>query len=496
METETRMIEAAPEAYSYPLLIKQLLHTPLIYAGDREIVYRDKRRFSYQEFFDRVKKLGSGLKALGVKPGDVVAFMDWDSYRYLEAYFAVPSIGAVLHCVNIRLSPETDRLDHEPRRRRLRFRPRFLVALGRSHKRANPLSEKMDIDEGRRNRFRLGKEIRHGVTKAVLADGSSDFEFPDFDEKFHGHHVLYQPAPRATPRAWSSATGKLVLHTLGMLAATGSLPPEPWVNSADVYMPITPMFHVHAWGMPYLATVLGLKQVYPGQYEPGMLLNLLVREKVTFSHCVPTILQMILSSPATKDIDFSGWKVIIGGSALTKGLARQAMDRGIQIFAGYGMSETCPVLTLAIMRPEEMKDDPEKQMDIRTATGRPVPLVDLKIVDSENRPLPADGQTAGEIVVRTPWLTQTYYNNPGKGAELWADGYLHTGDVAVMTPDGYVKITDRLKDVIKTGGEWVSSLEVENIISQHPSVAETAVVGVPDEKWGERPLAMVIPKEG
>jgi len=203
---------------------------------------------------------------------------------------------------------------------------------------------------------------------------------------------------------------------------------------------------------------------------------------------------MIVDNPATQDLDLSGWKVIIGGSALPNGLARAALERGIDVFTGYGMSETCPVLTLAQLTPEMLEREVEEQLEIRTKTGRPVPLVDLRVVDEEMRDVPHDGEATGEVVVRSPWLTQGYLKEPEKSEELWRGGYLHTEDIGNIDPEGYLQVTDRIKDVIKSGGEWVSSLEIEDIISQHEGVTETAVIGVADEKWGERPLAVIVPK--
>lgn len=493
MSGQTKLIEKTPEAYSYPLLVKQLLHTPIIYSPDQEIVYRDSKRFTYRDFYRRVSRLGSGLRAMGVKPGDMVAFLDWDSYRYLEAYFAIPGLGAILHCVNVRLSPEQILWTMKHAEDAVVFVHQDFVPLVEPIKDQIPSVKKWILmKEG-------DADVKTSMTfdaeyEDVLAKGTDDFEYPDFDENSQAT-LFYTTGTTGDPKGVYFSHRQLVLHTIGALAATGSVPPKPFANSMDVYMPITPMFHVHAWGIPFLATALGLKQVYPGRYEPEMLLKLLVKEKVTFSHCVPTILQMILGSPATKDINFKGWKVIIGGSALPRGLAKMALDRGIDIFTGYGMSETCPILSLSILKPHEVDAPEERQLDIRTSTGLPIPLVDFRVVDPDMNPLPRDGASAGEIVVRTPWLTQGYYKNPEKAAELWQGGYLHTGDVAYINPDGYVKITDRIKDVIKTGGEWVSSLELESLISQHSAVAEVAVVGVPDAKWGERPLAMVVPKK-
>jgi fatty-acyl-CoA synthase len=248
--------------------------------------------------------------------------------------------------------------------------------------------------------------------------------------------------------------------------------------------------------LPYVATSLGVKQVYPGRYVPDVLLALLLREKVTFSHCVPTILQMLLAASAARGSRLDGWKVIIGGAALPQPLARQALDLGADVFVGYGMSETCPVLTLSHLAPDMLAWPVERQVEIRTRTGRPIPLVQLRVVDLELKDVPHDGRTPGEIVVRAPWLTRGYLKDPASSERLWAGGWLHTGDIAVIDERGYVKITDRLKDVIKTGGEWVSSLDLEDLILGHPGVAEVAVIGVPDPRWTERPLAVVVTKPG
>jgi fatty-acyl-CoA synthase len=259
-------------------------------------------------------------------------------------------------------------------------------------------------------------------------------------------------------------------------------------------MPITPMFHVHAWGVPYIATMLGVKQVYPGRYVPDTLLELVEKEGVTFSHCVPTILHMLLKHPHAQRINLKGWKLIIGGAAMPRALCLEAINRGIDVFTGYGMSETCPILTISHLSPEMLELPAEEQAAIRCKTGRSVPLVDLKVVDGQLREQPRDNKSSGEIVVRAPWLTQGYLKDHKASERLWEGGYLHTGDVAVRDELGYVRITDRTKDVLKVAGEWVSSLELEDIIAHHPGVAEVAVIGQPDEKWGERPLALVVPK--
>jgi fatty-acyl-CoA synthase len=226
-----------------------------------------------------------------------------------------------------------------------------------------------------------------------------------------------------------------------------------------------------------------------------MLLRLILGEKVTFSHCVPTILQTIVTAPAVKGLDLSRWKVVIGGARLPKGLALAATKLGIKVYAGYGLSETCPVLTIANLKPFMETWDEEKQLDWAIKTGFVIPFVDLKVVSATGQEVARDARETGEIVVRTPWLTQGYYKEPERSEELWAGGWLHTGDVANVDEYGYIQIVDRLKDVIKSGGEWIVSLELENLLSLHEGVLEAAVIGIPDEKWGERPLAILVPRE-
>jgi fatty-acyl-CoA synthase len=263
-------------------------------------------------------------------------------------------------------------------------------------------------------------------------------------------------------------------------------------------MPITPMFHVHAWGFPFLATMLSAKQVYAGRYDPELVLKLLLKEGVTFSHCVPTILNMLVNSPAAQQFraQLSRWKVIIGGSALTKGLAKGALELGIQVYQGYGMSETAPIMSLTQLNDTERDLPIDEQIELRTRAGRIAPFIEMRLMDDDGNFVPHDGHALGEVVARGPWLTQGYYEDDERGAELWKGGWLHTGDVASITPDNWVLIADRTKDVIKTGGEWVSSLDMEDALSQIEGVAESAVVGLPDERWGERPHALIVQKSG
>lgn len=485
------LIDRTPAAYESPLLIKHLLRQPIRHFANQEIVYSDYKRQTYRDLGERVGRLASGLAKLGVKPGDTVAVMDWDSHRYLECFFAVPMLGAVLHTVNIRLSPEQIlyTINHAEDDVIL-VNAEFLPILERIHDRIEPVKKLVllnDAEQPPTTALDIADEY-----EALLAASDPDYAFPDFSEHTRAT-TFYTTGTTGLPKGVYFSHRQLVLHTLGVLSALARTGQGSF-RSDDVYLPITPMFHVHAWGVPYVATVLGVKQVYPGRYVPERLLALIARERVTFSHCVPAILQMLLTDPSVDQVDLSRWKVIIGGAALPRVLAKQARHRGIDIFAGYGLSETCPILTLAHLKPHMLDWDEERQLDIRCKTGLPVSWVELRVVDEAMNDLPHDGKSPGEVVVRAPWLTQGYLKDPESSEQLWRGGYLHTGDIGVIDEEGYLKITDRLKDAIKTGGEWLSSLALEDVILQHPAIAEAAVIGVPDPRWGERPLALVVPK--
>lgn len=489
-------ITVTPSAYQYPLLIKQLLHTSLRAARNQEIVYRDQVRYTYQQFGERIGRLANALVRQGVRRGTTVAVMDWDSHRYLECFFAVPMMGAVLQTVNIRLSPDQIlyTLNHAQADIILanaEFLP-ILQSFWPQIKTTQKIILLRDRDAPPADTAALPCA---GEYEDLLHAEAADYDFPDLDENTRAT-TFYTTGTTGQPKGVYFSHRQLVLHSLAVAAHLGSAPRHGRLHREDVYMPITPMFHVHAWGLPYIATMLGVKQVYPGRYAPETLAQYIRDENVTFSHCVPTILHMLLASDAAKQVDLSRWKVIIGGSAMPKALATQALERGIDVFTGYGMSETCPILTLSGVPSDIPLDDTDRQSDLRIKTGHPIPLVDLHTVDSDMVDRPQDGKSAGEIVVRAPWLTMCYLHQPVASESLWEGGHLHTGDIGVLDETGCLQVTDRLKDVIKTGGEWIYSLEFENIISQHPAVNEAAVIGVKDEKWGERPLALVVLKAG
>ncbi|PVY75774.1 fatty-acyl-CoA synthase [Tamilnaduibacter salinus] len=491
----TRLLPSADNAYQYPLLIKQLLLSGPRYNPDQKIVYADRSEYTYRDLVDRIHRLAHALTDAGVKPGDTVAVLDWDTPRYLECFFAIPMIGAILHTVNVRLAPEqiVYTMNHAED---------DLVIV---HDDFAPLIEKVSGDletvigyiqvTDSEQAVSTGLKNVKGEYEQLLSQSDNRFDFPDFDENSIAT-TFYTTGTTGNPKGVFFSHRQLVLHTMTAAATMGCSDEMPLLRSSSVYMPVTPMFHVHAWGVPYAATMMGIKQVYPGRYEPELLVDLLKTHKVTFSHCVPTIMQMMLATESIKTADLSNWHVLIGGSALTEGLCKAGAKLGIRMYTGYGMSETAPLLAATYLKPEDLELPLEQQTDKRIKTGIPVPMVDLRIIDGNGESLPHDGKAQGEVVARSPWLTQGYLKNPEKSEELWDGGWLHTGDVASIEPDNTLVIRDRIKDVIKTGGEWLSSLDLENLISQHPAVAAAAVVGVPDEKWGERPHAVVVLQQG
>lgn len=483
------------ECYEYPLIIKKLLTTALTYATDQEIVYRDRFRCSYQQLNERIHRLASGLGRLGIQAGDTVAVFDYDSNRYLESFFAIPMMGAVMQMVNWRLSAnQLEYTINHAEARLIIVNSDFLPLLAQIRERLTWVEKIVVIIENEQV-AESSLEICCDYEQ-LLADSADHYNFPDLDEHTKAT-TFYTTGTTGDPKGVHFSHRQLVLHTLSLALALGSYETIGRFRSDDVYMPLTPMFHVHAWGLPYVATMLATKQVYPGKYEPEMLLRLIVTEGVTASHCVPTILQMLVSSPAARQVDLSRWKVIIGGAKLSTGLAAAAQQLGIVVYTGYGMSETCPVISLSTPKTSMLGSlDDDALLNLVVKTGLPIPLVEFEVVDLDGQPLPHDGQTVGEIVFRAPWLTRDYFKSPAKTRDLWRDGWLHSGDVGHIDAAGYLQVTDRIKDVIKTGGEWISSLDLENCISRHPAVLEAAAIGVPDDKWGERPLLIVTLKPG
>jgi fatty-acyl-CoA synthase len=474
--------------YNYQLTIDKILEAGETVFPNREIVYSDKRRYTFKSFAESVKILANSLKKLGIKKGDKVAVVDWDTDVYMHAYYAVPMIGAVLHTVNIRYPPELV----------------IKTMLHAEDKWVIVREDMVGLVEDIKNFNNKIKFIMYNDDKEKIKTDENTYDFwdllqgePKYDADEEGIRedmmatLFYTSGTTGDPKGVWFTHRDIILHVMALSLISRAPPIE--LTTRDVLMILVPMFHVHSWGFPYSALLTGVKYVLPGAYNPTRELELLAKEGVTFSAMVPTILYMILSQPNIDNYreHLKRWKVAIGGERLNEGLARKAREYGITIYSGYGLSETCPVLTVAYYNSIVENLDPETKFLQQISAGLPIPFVKLKIVDEEGRELPRG--KIGEIVVRAPWTTREYYKDPEKTAKLWRGGWLHTGDLGYIDEYGYLHIVDRDKDAIKSGGEFIPSLLLETVISLHPSVGEVAVVGIKDPKWGERPVAFIVP---
>jgi fatty-acyl-CoA synthase len=486
-----RFVEPASEAYRFPLTIRHLLDGPLMTAQDQQIVYRDKSTHTYRELFGRIGRLASMLQDAGARQGMTIAVLDWDSHRYLEAYFAVPMMGAVLQTVNVRLPAAqiAYTLQHAKAEILIVHRDFFelVESIAPSLVGVKAMIAISDGAEGPLPSWALGEY------EALSARASPEHPFEDLDENAVAT-TFYTSGTTGNPKGVCFTHRQIVLHTLIGSSFYGGPALPPCFGYGDVYMPLTPMFHAHAWGVPYLATALGVKQVYPGRYEPELICQLRREQGVTYSHCVPTILQMVFQAADRTGTDLTGWKMTIGGAALSKALCAEGRRRGLHIHAGYGMSETGPTISKAQVSAGETDED--AIVTQLNPAGTPVPLVSAQIVDEDMNVLPRDGQTRGELVLRAPWLTYCYTGDAPASEELWRGGWLHTQDVATIDAHGVIRIRDRLKDIVKSGGEWIDSIQLEELVATAEGIAEACVVAVPDAQWGERPLAVVVPKPG
>ena len=473
--------------YNYPLLIKQLLISPLSSNPEQEIVDNENQRYDYKRLNTNIHTLANALRELGIKKGDTIGVMAWDTIRYLEFFFAIPMMGAILHTINIRLSEQQilytiNHADDDV----LIVHHDFIKVINRVKKN---FSRPIKIILLNSNENNLNDSYTY-LYEHFIKNKKSKFKFEDFNENTTATK-FYTTGTTGDPKGVSYSHRQLIIHTLGFIAGSSVSNFSHRLHNEDVYMPLTPMFHVHGWGFPYMATLLGVKQVYPGRYEPKRLLDLIKQEKITFSHCVPTILQMLLNENKKIKYDLSKLKLIIGGSAMSKNLAEEARNHGINVVSAYGMSETCPFLTIAQIPSEARKSSQRELIKMRTKTGKPGPLVDLRVVDENYKDVVRDNKSTGEIIARAPWLTNGYIKDKQASKELWKGGYLHTGDVGYIDDTGSLIITDRIKDIIKSGGEWISSLQIEDIVSKCKGVKEVAAIGIKDVKWGERPIIIV-----
>lgn len=469
---------------NYQLTIDKIISSAALRTPKQVITYRGKENYTYAEFYERVKRLASSLVRIGLKKGDVVAVIDWDTNRFMEAYYAVPMAGGVIHTVNIRYPPELIfyTMQHAGDSYVI-IRDEFIPVIEKNKGAFTFIKGWIEYSESGELKDKL--EPLFNYDDLVSAD--SEDNLPELNEDDLAT-TFYTSGTTGMPKGVSFTHRQIVLHTLGTAVSFNEFPLA--VTSKDVVMPLVPMFHVHSWGFPYSGIMKGMKYVLPGKYDYPMLAGLIKEENVTVSAMVPSILYLILNVPEIeKYIERDKFRVIIGGSALPKGLAMKARELGIEVVAGYGLSETAPVLTIATYNTEVLGMNSDEQFDISLKTGLPIAMVHLKVVGNDGKEVQHDGKGIGEIVVQAPWLTAEYTKDPRGTEKLWKNGWMHTGDLAVVDDMGYISIVDREKDAVKSGGEFIPSLVLEDVISTCDGINEVAVVAKKDERWGERPVA-------
>jgi fatty-acyl-CoA synthase len=476
----------------YPLTLGHLLERVGKIHGANEVVSRlaDKsiHRYTYADFRGRARMLAQGLSRAGLKRGERVATLMWNSYAHLEAYFGIPAAGGVLHTLNLRLFPEDIAyiVNHA--------QDRFLII----DDVLLPLLEKFqhDIDLERIWVFSLSRQsVPPGYEdyEDLLQSARGEFEYPDLDEN-EPCGMCYTSGTTGKPKGVVYSHRSTILH-----AFMAALPDQLNYSAADAVLPVVPMFHANAWAVPYVCALVGAKQVFPGPFlDAESILDLFESEKVTVSAGVPTIwlsvLQSLRQNPGRWQL-VPGLRTTVGGSAVPEAMIRGYAELDIEVVQGWGMTEISPLATIARVVGEKAKLPPEQRYALAAKQGSVVPFVDLRIVN-ENGEAPWDGQSVGEVQVRGPWVTGSYHAIGSPPENFTSDGWLRTGDVGVMDADGFLKLTDRAKDLIKSGGEWISSVDLENAIMGHPAVQEAAVIAVPHPKWDERPLAVIVLKPG
>jgi fatty-acyl-CoA synthase len=479
---------------SMPLAISSLLRHADLNHGDTEIVSRTCEggihRYTYRESHARARRLANALARLGVGAGERIGTLAWNGYRHFELYFAVSGIGAVIHTVNPRLFPEqiayiVGHAEDQYVFFDLTFAP-LVEKLAASCKGVKGWVAMTD----RAHMPRLG--IPNLLCyEELLAAESDDYEWPTLDENTAAG-LCYTSGTTGNPKGVLFSHRSTVLHAYAI-----SLPDVSDYSARSVILPIVPMFHVNAWGIPYAAPLVGAKLVFPGPGLDGAsLYEMFEKEKVTSSSGVPTVWLGLINHLRQNDLKLSTLKMtVIGGSACPPAMMKTLQEEfGIEVRHGWGMTEMSPVGTVNTAKEKHLSWARERRFELGLKQGRPICGVEMKIVDGTGRELPRDGKAFGDLLVRGPWILREYYK--GDGGNPLRDGWFPTGDVGTIDADGYLQITDRSKDVIKSGGEWISSIDLENIAMGHPAVAEAAVIGVRHPKWDERPLLVVVKKPG
>jgi fatty-acyl-CoA synthase len=477
------------------LLISSLLRHAERHHGEQQVVSRrvegDIHRYTFRDLAARSRRMANALAKLGVKHGDRVATLAWNGYRHMELYYAVSGSGAVLHTLNPRLHPDqvvwiADHAEDQVLFFDLTFLPVIEAIAGRVK------TIKAFVAMTDRAHMPAPGKVPGLLCYEELVEGASDrFEWPTFDEN-EPSSLCYTSGTTGNPKGALYSHRSTMLHTYA-----AALPDSLNCSARDTILPVVPMFHVNAWGLPYVACMVGAKLVFPGPFLDGKsLYELFEGEGVTVSAGVPTVWQGLLAHVEANDLKFSTMRrTIIGGSACPPAMMRAFQERyNVQVLHAWGMTELSPLGTACVLKARHANVSAEERMAVQAKQGRAVFGIDMKVIGDDGAELPRDGKTSGELLVKGPWVIARYFKS--EGGDPLRDGWFPTGDVATIDADGYMQITDRSKDVIKSGGEWIGSIDLENIAMAHPAVAMAACIGAKHPKWDERPLLVVVKKPG
>jgi 3-(methylthio)propionyl---CoA ligase len=478
-----------------PLLISSLIDFAERHHRDGEIVSRrvegDIHRYTWADVAKRSRQFANALDSLKLAHGDRVATLAWNGYRHLEMYFGVSGSGRVLHTLNPRLSPDQIVwIANHAEDKVLCFDMSFLPIVQAIHSKCPTIQHYVALCDA--DKLPADSGIPNLVSyEAWIGRQSSSYAWPSFDEN-SASSMCYTSGTTGNPKAALYSHRSTILH-----AYAAALPDVMCLSARDSVLPVVPMFHVNAWGIPYSAAATGCKLVFPGPALDGKsVYELLESEKVTYAAGVPTVWQMLLGHMKPNNLKFSSLKrTVIGGSACPPAMiAAFNDDYGVEVLHAWGMTEMSPLGTLCTLKNKHAELPAEEKMKIRLKQGRAIYGVDMKIVGDDGKEQPWDGKAFGNLLVKGPWIVREYFK--GEGGDPLQDGWFPTGDVATIDPDGYMQITDRSKDVIKSGGEWISSIDIENIAMAHPAVQMAACVGMPHPKWDERPIVVVVKRQG